>query len=158
MSCRVPCRSGCRWTTGFEFTLTFARRHPAATYGWGPPFVRFGSDVTSPLATLSVTFSDGRTNISTKAAVLTGEGMPVGPVVTYRPGADGLGRTEEKIFVWPLPSSGPVTLELSWLAGGIPMAEGRIDGAILRAAADEVEQLWPDDIGDPPATEPRPPV
>jgi hypothetical protein len=146
------------WTTGFEFTLTFARKHPAATYGWRPPFVRFGSDVTSSLATLSVTFSDGRTNISSAKAALADDGKPIGPVTTYRPGADGLRRTEEKMYVWPLPPPGLVTLELSWPAGGIPVTEGHIDGAVLRAAADEVEQLWPENMDSPPAAKPQPPV
>jgi hypothetical protein len=139
------------WTTGFECIVSFARRHAAAAYDWRPDFVRYASDDGSSLATVEVVYADGRTSADA-GRTWAEDGMPIGPVITFRPGLDGLRRTEERLFVWPLPPPEPVTFRLSWPAGGVAMVEAQIDGAALRTAAGQVEHLWPERIGRPPAT------
>jgi hypothetical protein len=132
------------FTCGFEFTLSFRRRE-AADAPWYPRFLYFTTDDQPYLATVEAVLADGRTG------GLRGQGQtsidgspPAGPVISSIRSFGDPRHAEERLFLWPLPPPGPVTLRLSWPAGGIAAAEAQVDGEMLQAAAAEITPLWPE--------------
>jgi hypothetical protein len=54
-------------------------------------------------------------------------------------------RYDGRLWLWPLPPAGALTLTVTWLDLGIDPTTIAIDGSVLRAAAARVTPVWPDD-------------
>jgi hypothetical protein len=48
-------------------------------------------------------------------------------------------------WLWPLPPPQPFLLVVDWPAAGVRQAEVELDGAVIVAAGEAAEPLWPDD-------------
>jgi hypothetical protein len=110
-----------------------------------PDLVRFG-----------IEFSDGR-----KATNLGGHmpfAMPDEPdapppeplLAPSRGGGGGGGRWHHGFWVWPLPPDGPLVFVCEWPVAGIGETRTEIDSALIRDAAAEVVELWPEESGSGP--------
>jgi hypothetical protein len=71
------------------------------------------------------------------------ETPPPAPHVAPMGGGGSGSDSRADLWLWPLPPAGPVTFALSWPQRGIAETTAQIDGALLRAAAAEAQQLWP---------------
>jgi hypothetical protein len=67
---------------------------------------------------------------------------PTPPNVWFSGGGGGGNQQRHHLWLWPLPPPGPVTFVLSWTDAGIAETSTVLDGAVVRTAADESEQLW----------------
>ncbi len=98
---------------------------------------------------IGVGFADGR-----KTALhqpLPSPGLePDRPVLTEF-GGGGSGVQEQMVlWLWPLPPEGPLTVATAWPRGGIEETIITVDGATLVSAANDAEELWPDEAASDP--------
>jgi hypothetical protein len=70
------------------------------------------------------------------------ETAPPSPSLLPMGGGGDESRSQVDFWLWPLPPAGPLTFAFSWPDHGIGETTAQIDGALLRAAAAEAEQLW----------------
>ncbi|WP_020657736.1 hypothetical protein [Amycolatopsis benzoatilytica] len=91
---------------------------------------------------VGVLFPDGSRASSETISVPTA-GEPHEPVLRVGDGTGSAFHQEHPVFVWPLPSAGPVKLIVQWLDRGIEETHTKLDGALLRAASLEAGELWP---------------
>jgi hypothetical protein len=70
---------------------------------------------------------------------------PVGPVLMQRGGGGGGRSWSFGYWLWPLPPPGPLRVVIEWPALGVPQTDLELDGAVLAAAAADVDVLWPGD-------------
>jgi hypothetical protein len=49
------------------------------------------------------------------------------------------------IWLWPLPPEGPLNLVTAWPRGGLEETTITVDAAELVSAANNAEELWPDE-------------
>jgi len=75
-------------------------------------------------------------------------------VLAQQGGESGDLNVDQGYWVSPLPPEGPVTFVLAWPAFGMPESRTVVDSAVIRAAAENSQQLWPPQ---PAATPPEPP-
>lgn len=122
------------------FFMHHPRRRRQQTEGQlDPDLVRFG-----------IEFADGRkaTNLGSRPPFpLPGDPdtPPEGPVLSpSRGGGGGGGRWHHGFWAWPLPPEGPLTFVCEWPAANIAEARSEIDSALIRDAAAEVVELWPE--------------
>jgi hypothetical protein len=134
------------YTTGLQLTVVWVRRDRLPAHMLHRPLFMQAQDPDGPR--FGVGFADGR-----KATL----GHPVGhrrdrPAIVLAHGGGGGSdrRWSGRMWLWPLPPPGPLTLAFAWPALGIP--ERTIDLAsqpIIAAAARAVE-LWPETRPEPP--------
>lgn len=96
---------------------------------------------------VGVLFADGRraaSNQQRRHRQLDRE--PDFDTLVMLPGHGGGGGTSWDMGYWihPLPPEGPLTIVVSWLAQDITEVRHEIDGAKIRAAADQAIRLWPE--------------
>lgn len=122
------------------FFMHHPRRRRQQTEGpLDPDLVRFGME-----------FSDGRkaTNLGSQLPLpLPGDPdtPPVGPVLSpSRGGGGGGGRWHHGFWAWPLPPEGPLAFVCEWPIADIPETRSEVDSALIRDAAAEVVELWPE--------------
>lgn len=61
-------------------------------------------------------------------------------------GGGGSGRRwDARLWLWPLPPAGPLTLAFAWPEDGVDETTMEIDAAPIVAAAAKATELWPDD-------------
>src|SRR5579884_187066 len=116
------------------------RRRPQTEGLLDPDLVRFG-----------IEFSDGRkaTNLGSRPPFpLPGDDPdtpPEGPVLSpSRGGGGGGGRWHHGFWAWPLPPEGTLAFVCEWPIADIAETRSEIDSALIRDAAAEVVELWPE--------------
>ena len=115
--------------------MHFHMRHRHARGGeLAPEVFRFG-----------VEYPDGRKATNLGRPFPFGEEEPEGPVLMDRGGGGGGKSWSFGYWLWPLPEPGPLKVVVEWPAEGVPLTTVEPDGAVVAAAARDVELLWPDD-------------
>jgi hypothetical protein len=91
---------------------------------------------------IGVLYADG-SRASSETISVPSATRPEGPVLR----ATGLGGTsfavEHEVFLWPLPSAGPLKLVVQWRDRDIPETQTTLDGGAIRAAAKDAAEIWP---------------
>ena len=103
-------------------------------------------DPTARALWFSVRFDDGReTDLDDDFGLRDGQGPMLHAYATESSGGgpDAAEDIQMKLWLWPLPPPGPVTLTCSWGRVGISGAELVLDGDSLRSAAEHAEPFWP---------------
>jgi hypothetical protein len=78
---------------------------------------------------------------------------PEGPLLLPRGGSGGAESRSQALWLWPLPSQGPLSFVCEWPALDIGLSRTQIDAARLQEAASRSRTLWEDDrpaAGPPP--------
>ena len=91
---------------------------------------------------VGVLFPDGG-RASSETVSVPSAGEPHEPVLRVEDGGGSEFRYEHAVFVWPLPSAGPLKVIVQWLDREIPETHTKLDGGRLRAAALDAGELWP---------------
>ena len=146
------------YPAGFGFTLKLRLRNldPPERRGFWP-FPEFGHRRGHPLGPggvlgLTVEFSDGRSVSSLDPPSIEGsdEPDPDRPMLSSGPGTgmEASGPFRDR-WIWdmdyrvrPLPPPGPVAFVCTWPGRGITASRLEVDGAAIRAAADDAVTLW----------------
>jgi hypothetical protein len=137
------------FSSGIEFQLAMRRRemptepdpmqfHMHRHYGrsgeLAPEVLRFG-----------VEYSDGRKATNVSHPFPFGAEEPTDPVLMERGGGGGGRSWSFGYWLWPLPPPGPLRVVIEWPVAGVPLTDVVLDGAVISAAAAEVDVLWPGD-------------
>ena len=123
--------------TGVAVELTITTRRPVH----GPPVMMFGAPDANGMR-LGVAYPDAGKWQGGQGFPPDQQTPPNAPNVWFNGGGGGGKHYAQRLWLWPLPPEGPVTFALSWCDAGIDETTTVIDGALLRAAAREAEQLW----------------
>jgi hypothetical protein len=135
--------------TGVVFGITLLHRR-----GSIDPFsfhAAMGGASTDSLR-LGVGFADGRrTSIEDQVGRMWNPlEPPDGPLLMFRGGSGGGGnRFEMRLWLWPLPPPGDLTLALEWSSRGVPETIHVIDAQTILDAAERAEHLWDPEPPDP---------
>jgi hypothetical protein len=109
-----------------------------------PPLMMSMGTADGPL--LGVGFADGRkTALHVPSPSPSVE--PDGPVLTPCGGGSGSAQEQICIWLWPLPPAGALTLVTAWPRCGIKETTITLDAAELVSAANDAEELWPEEAG-----------
>lgn len=144
------------YTDGFEFDLQIRHRldeglldDPFSIYSHHLP--RRGRSpeegLDQGLLRFGIEFSDGRkaTNLPGWTPFLgESDAAPEGPILSPEAGGGGGGRWRQGFWVWPLPPRGTLAFVCEWPLADISETRSEIDSAILRDAAAEAAELWPE--------------
>lgn len=144
----IHIHAGNAYPNGFGFLLTLrlreqrrgVREHPF--HGWHEAWET--GVIPDEALRFGIEFADG-----SKATVFGGHRFfaatdrPEGPVLIQRGGGGGMHTWEMRFWTWPLPPAGSVAFVAEWPAEAIELTRGEIDGAVIRAAAEQAETLWP---------------
>jgi hypothetical protein len=134
------------FSTGVAFTVILRCRPdalPADEVDLGQLMWRRGPGSEAELL-VGVEFADGR-----RTSSLSGRdpfGAPVAPetlVLTRGRGTGDQLSVEQEWWLTPLPPAGPLRLVVRCGLFGLPEASVELDGAAIRAAAEDVVVLWP---------------
>jgi hypothetical protein len=93
-------------------------------------------------------FADGRELIQDDDSGLRGG---QGPMLTVSGGEHSSGGPDNseharvRLWIWPLPPGGTVTLACSWPSRGLADATIALDGDAMRSAAERAEWYWPEE-------------
>jgi hypothetical protein len=71
-----------------------------------------------------------------------GDGIPTEPVIHMLGGGGGGDRWDQRLWVWPLPPRGPLTVYFEWSERGILESKQVVDGDLIVDAAERSIQLW----------------
>lgn len=93
-------------------------------------------------ALFGVGFADGSKWQSGTDPFFRDSDEPARPNLLFRGGGGCGHRYGMDWWLWPLPPAGPVTFAFAWPAIDIDERSVAIEGDVLRAAAQEAEQLW----------------
>jgi hypothetical protein len=104
-----------------------------------------GGELAPEVFRFGVEYADGRK--ATNLGFPFGPQEPTGPVLMERGGGGGGRSWNFGYWLWPLPPPGPLRVVVEWPAMGISLTAVELDGAVLAAAAADVDVLWPDDDG-----------
>lgn len=91
---------------------------------------------------VGVLYPDG-SRASSESISVPSASEPTSPVLRAVGGGGTQFHLDHQIFVWPLPGDGPFTLVVQWLDRDIKETHTELDGAAIRAAAEEAGELWP---------------
>lgn len=152
------------FSTGFRFTLVVRLRQAQPEFAGGGLYTLVGSHARPgtevPLERrllLGVEYPDGQRASTLHDMRMLGldAALPDQQLLLVPHGGSGAEQSVDQTYwVSPLPPAGPVTLVLAWPAFGMPESRSVIDGAIIRAAAERSQVLWP---LPPPTQPPTPP-
>lgn len=129
------------------------RVHPSVVGAWDPG--RLSKMVHGPPLSFGFGFADG-----SKAVHPGSIGMrapwekPDSPVICFAGGGGSRLSQTLRLWVWPLPPAGLITVVVASEELGIPETRASIDATPIRDAATRSVTLWPDDRAFPPP--PRP--
>ncbi|MFT4284161.1 MAG: hypothetical protein QM598_04940 [Protaetiibacter sp.] len=94
---------------------------------------------------LGLVFADG-TRVETHRAWPGIDGAADGPVLQLLGGGGGGGNerrdSDHRVWLWPFPPAGPITLHYRWTALGIGEGSTELDGDALAAVRDGGVPLW----------------
>lgn len=95
---------------------------------------------------VGILFADGRRAASTERHHPPFDSKPDPDTVVMMLGRGGGGGSawDSTYWIHPLPPEGPLTIVMSWLAQDITEVRHELDGAKIRAAAEQAIQLWPE--------------
>ncbi|MGI5214124.1 hypothetical protein [Plantactinospora sp. CA-290183] len=155
------------YSTGFQFTLAVRLRQARPNRARGGLFMLISSHahpgIEIPLEDrllLGIEYSDGRRASTLKNMRMLGPAaMADGGqlVLVGQGGGGGEQSVHQTYWVSPLPPEGPVTFVLAWPAFGMPESRTVLHAAVIRAAADRTQQLWPPQPAVQSAEPPPPP-
>lgn len=91
---------------------------------------------------VGVLYPDG-SRASSESISVPSASEPAQPVLRAVGGGGTQFHLDHQIFLWPLPGDGPFTLVIQWLDRDIKETHTELDGAAIRAAAEEAGELWP---------------
>lgn len=112
-----------------------------------PPLMMSMGAADGPL--IGVRFADGRKTALHQPFPSSGA-EPDGPVLTPF-GGGGSGAQEQMVlWLWPLPPAGPLSVGTAWPRGGVEETITTVDGAALVSAANNAEELWPEEAASDP--------
>jgi hypothetical protein len=140
------------FTNGLELQVVFRRRRPVEPDPMQLHMHRRyarGGELTPEVFRFGVEYPDGRKATNVGFAFPSGPEEPAGPVLMERGGGGGGMTWSWNYWLWPLPPPGLLRVVLEWPAESVPQTDIELDGAVLAAAAADVEVLWPAD--DPPS-------
>lgn len=132
-------------TGGFAFTLSVLLRHDPGhrsdvfgqVAGHAPP---------GELLLLGLELADGRRAASAGVAAWAppAEEEDDDDLLLVNGGGGGGGRRyDQRYWVTPLPSPGPVRFVVRWDARGVPETTAEVDGTAIAAAGATAQELWP---------------
>lgn len=151
------------FSTGFAFTLAVRLRRPhpglfMLISGHGRPGV--AEVPVQRRLLLGLEYADGRRASTLDDRRLRGPRPELDDrqlVLTQEGGGGGDQSVDQRYWVSPLPSAGPVTFVLAWAAFGMPESRTVVDGSAILAAAERSQPLWPPQPAeDPPEPPPAP--
>lgn len=116
--------------------LFHMRRRHNQTGELAPEVLRFG-----------IEYPDGRKATNLGNPFPFGNDEPTEPVLMERGGGGGGRSWNFGYWLWPLPPPGPLRVVIEWPVENVPLTDVELDGAMLAAAAADVDVLWPDDDG-----------
>jgi hypothetical protein len=155
------------FSTGFEFTLAVRVRQLQPKFARGGLHMLISSHVHPgveiPLEDrllLGIEYPDGR-----RASTLTDmrfQGPTAMPdseqlVLVQHGGGGGERSVDQSYWVTPLPPEEPINVVLAWPGFGIQETRTQVDGAAIRAAAANSQQLWTPQPRMEPQQPPPPP-
>ncbi len=150
------------YPTGFELELVTMSSPDSdaldpGLFGPGAMRPRFGRDdqgIPEGMLRFGVQFADGSkaTNTAMSAGPPDFEGEPACPVLRTHGGGGGGGGWRQTMWVWPLPSAGPLTIVVEWPAAAIPLTRHELDAQLILDAAKRAQVIFSEDeLPTPPA-------
>ena len=132
------------FTTGMTFTIGL-RCRPEALGSRDVSDVLWGHRGPGPDLLVGVELADGRraTNVPGQVRAFADPGTGDSLVFHQGSGSGGQLSAEQVWWLSPLPPAGPLRLVVRCDPLGIPETVTELDGAVLRAAAEQVVTLWP---------------
>jgi hypothetical protein len=106
---------------------------------------RRGNELAPEVFRFGIEYPDGRKATNVGFPYPFGPDEPAGPVLMERGGGGGGKNWSWNYWLWPLPPPGPLRVVIEWPAEGVQLTDAELDGAVLAAAADDVDVLWPGD-------------
>jgi hypothetical protein len=91
---------------------------------------------------IGVLFADG-SRAGSDTIFMPSPTRPDVPVLRADTGGGSQFHFRHKVFVWPLPSEGPMNVIVQWLDRGIAETFTELDGSAVRAAAKDAREIWP---------------
>ena len=137
------------YSTGMVFTLDLWMRQPVEYWEgmpWEPHRPARARDDPEFLR-VGLLFADGSKWSNLDGPNFSLDAEPDRPVCVPQGGGGGGRRWSMEQWLWPLPPPGDMTVYASWPAHGIEETSVTLDGAAIRSAAEDAEQLWPDGSG-----------
>ena len=137
---------------GFEFQVTAVCRLEAGI--WDPmhglagfrgrPGQR-GGEMSDEILRFGVQFSDGSKVTNLGPPMIGPTDKPgKGPMLMHMGGTGGGDVAEQNYWVWPLPPAGPLAFVAEWPKFGIALTRHEIDADVIREAARQAIELWPE--------------
>jgi hypothetical protein len=140
---------------GFELTLDVFTRTVGRSWAFDPHLWEGGERPPEELLRYGVEFADGRkasniggmvggTTYAMSASADEEEPDPAGEIRLLPSSGHGGGRhSRQELWVWPLPSPGPLAFVCQWPKHGILESRVEVDAAEIRAASERAAELWP---------------
>lgn len=138
------------YSVGVEFTVTGRLRVAEVPDRWPLSMFRAGltggtGPVPDDLLRFGVQLADGTklTNLDPQVGRHDPATEPRHPVMRPTSGASGVpGRYEFRQWLWPLPSTGTLSLVCEWPGRDIPETRVKLDTRVIREAARDVVKPW----------------
>lgn len=141
------------FSTGFRFTLAVRLRQVRPRLARGGLFHLVGSHLPPGIEVavedrllLGIEYANGHraSTVQDMRMMMPGTGAAEQDLVLMQQGGSaGEQSVDQTYWVCPLPAEGPVTFVLAWPGFGMPESRTVVDSAIIRAAAERSQQLWP---------------
>ena len=136
---KPPLVAGKEVSVRHPWALVDDRGRPDEIPSRADDYMRFGVRLSDGRRVATGTFEQDRLRLS---AVAGGAADVV--VLRYQGGTGSAWLHTARLWLWPLPPSGPVTLFLEWPSLQITERSFEIPGAALQEAAPQILDLWPD--------------
>jgi hypothetical protein len=140
---------------GFELTLDVFTRSRSRDWMFDHRPWSSGERPPEELLRYGIEFADGR-RASDLGEMLGGTTFAMSASADEEPdpatqmrlipggGHGGERHSRQELWVWPLPPPGPVAFVCQWPKHGIPESRVEVDAAVIRAAAEQAIELWPE--------------
>jgi hypothetical protein len=137
------------YPVGFGFRLISRARQLEHDdhHGMFPPwhFGQTGQALPDDLLRFAFIFADGSSASSVSMPTWGVDGgPPAAPILMQGGGGGGGGDYAWDYWCWPLPPEGTIRVVCEWPKHGFDRVVTELDAGVIRTAADQAEQLWPD--------------
>lgn len=136
------------YPAGVAFGLVIVRRYGSSPDRRHRPWFLPPGESDGPRFVIG--FTDGRRTVMGWPSVHGDDGTP-DIVLTHTGGGGSDRRWMGRMWLWPLPPAGPLTLAFVWPELEVPETTVEIDSAPIRDAAARAVELWPDERPHRPA-------